>query len=257
MIPVRPPEKSSLYVFSFSGCIMLATDSQLEPCEFSRGAIKITVEQPVRLASPTWRPIPQFSEDTLKELFPSAPSMVGHPLRMSAFPLVGGIDVGLTTYCGDEGIAKHFLPRDTLVVSVYNGGDHSQSIAESVETDLLTWLRVLSQQWWIGMPSENVTGHLHLTMRLTGYRQIDGIPIPQTRQTTADPHIRPVDASIWKDAVGRVARNVQVDVEELLFLDAQHSYFARDWLSAMVRLCASWEIQRDSIIARKGISKKS
>jgi hypothetical protein len=78
-----------------------------------------------------------------------------------------------------------------------------------------------------------------------------------TRQTTADSPIRPVDASIWKDAIERVACNVPVDVDELLFLDAQHSYDTRDMLSAMVRLCASWEMKRDSIIAREGISKRT
>jgi hypothetical protein len=67
--PLSTGSESFLHVFSFSGFIILDSGSKLEPCDFSPGAVRIIVEQPLRLASATWRPIPQFTDNNLKEIF--------------------------------------------------------------------------------------------------------------------------------------------------------------------------------------------
>ena len=174
------------YVFSYSGFVIVEESGSFEEQSLMRLGVKITISPPIRLAPSTWRPIPQVSTENYKDLFPGIPYELPI-MRLAVLPAIGEDGKpALQQYWGDDPTHKEDLPKDTFFVRASGSSvDKFGAIAaESVLNELFDWLRVLSRQWWIGRPTEAITGNQHLVVPLHDHTTIKDHPVVMGRGTT-------------------------------------------------------------------------
>lgn len=251
------PVVGSIFIFGFSGFILLDRSKPFRIESLKRDGFTIEIEPPLRVAPPTWRPIPQLDDASLRRIIPNAP--IGLPmLRVAVLPDIGsGGEASLKAIWSDEQAEYANLPADTIAVVVYgpdvsNGGD---KVAEKVVAQIFEWLRSSTRQWWIGRPTEAITGNLHTVLPLDGPRQCSGFPEGRARQTSPSEGALRVDASTWSSAIAKVRENKTPTSRQLLLADAVYYYFIRDYRATMIMLCGGYELARDDVLERNSVAK--
>lgn len=246
----------NIVVHSFSGFLIVERAHEFRIETVLRGSLRIEILPPMRLASPSWRPIPQFTNENLRRLIPGAPENITH-LRIAAFPVVG--EDGKTSIqlvWGDEDEYYRLLPPDTIMSLVYGDGAMSaqQAVADLIE-EIFSWLRVITRQWWLGRPTEAITGNAHLNIPMSGERHVSGQPVPTVKQTTAFADTVKITAALWSDVVERVRRGKKPSASDLFLSDATYLLVVGEVRAAMVIYCCAIELARDEALDRRGVSK--
>ena len=246
-----------LYILSFSGFVIIDNNAPLSSVVFKRNGLTFEFDPPRRLAPPTWRPIPQFNEQSFKQFFPNAPFESPPLMRMAVLPAIDENNKpALQSIWGDE--PQKNLPADTYCMFIY-GKKHSSlgiEIATEVLENTFQWLRTKTQQWWIGRPTEGITGNMHYYIPLAERRHSKEPPIIQAKNTSPILGTRKVDSVLWHQAVTDASHDKKPDADDVLFSDAMYYYFAGDHRISIIVLCSCFEICRDLILEVRGISKR-
>lgn len=257
-------EIGGLYVISYSGALIVQDLAQFASKEIVTDGRRLILDPPVRLASLTWRPIPQADDNNIRRIIQIPAGVRITPLRLAVFPaFVEGGTPGLRSHIDlpeGEGSLEPDAPPDTFLVHVYgkNEGNGAQ-LAEEIINNLLSWLRVMTLQWWIGQPSEPVSGNLQLRFSLSAERHIDGFPTPRCRATTPGEDARPVSPDMWLQALEKVQQERQPPRHKLLLLDAEYNYFSGNYSVCIILVISAFEIIRNKILetqmARSAVKK--
>ncbi|MBV1800292.1 hypothetical protein [Siccirubricoccus sp. G192] len=108
-----------LSIFSFSGAMILDEAAEIFRMVGNYRGHKVALQPPVRIAKPTWRPIPQFDSESFANIFVGSPPMSG-PFKMAALPnLVLGQAPSIKLAFGDEDAGQFSRFKDTLIVEFY------------------------------------------------------------------------------------------------------------------------------------------
>lgn len=244
--------KGTAYILSYSGFLTVEEDKIFERLSGMFDGFEVVLESPLRISKPTWRPIPQFDDESLRAIIPATPPGVS-ALRISAHPMFRSGDIGFNMYWGDDKSHYASLPKDTFVVHVY-GKDHDRLgsiIAQELVSRVLKWLSILSQQWWIGRSSEALTGNLHLALPMIDYGHIQGAPVPHVKQTTASRRTCVISPEMWAEAFEKSIKRIEPDIGDVLLVDAQYSFFSGNILLLFISVCSSFELMRDDVLSRR------
>jgi hypothetical protein len=246
----------NIIVHSFSGFLIVDRNQEFAIETVVRGPLRIEILPPVRLAPPSWRPIPQFTNENLKRIIPSAPDNITL-LRLTAFPQIeedGKISVKLIW--GDEEEYYGSLPPDTIMSLVYGDGAMSaQKVVADLIEEIFSWLRVVTRQWWLGRPTEAITGNAHLNIPMSGERNASGQPVPTVKQTTAFADTEKITATMWSEVIERVRLGRRPRTSDLFLSDATYLLIVGEVRAAIVIFCGAIELARDEALDRRGVSK--
>lgn len=233
---------------------MFVVPSGLPGVAMRAGNLDLSFQPPTRLAPPTWRPIPQLNDDNVQRIVPGATS--GALLRMVALPTLdeeGHPTLLLIT--GDESPPAN-LPADTISIFVAGEGHETEGAAVSGDKleQLLVWLRVLSRQWWIGRPTEAVTGNLHLIVPI-GVGGVPHLPYSTGKQTTPDVGTKFVSPEMWSEAIDYVEKGQEPPAADRILANSRYHYFSEDFELAIILVCTAFEGERDRILDKARLKK--
>jgi hypothetical protein len=247
--------EGTLYVLSFSG-FMLTTEEEFDAYTIERSGLSLLFDGPKRAAPPTWRPIPQLTDQNLTTIFPGR-NPKSAPLRVAILPNIGDDGKpGLRQVWGDSNPISN-LPKDTFLILV-SGDDYAERgerAAEEALQAVFVWLRVLTKQWWIGRPSEALTGNVHYGVPLTEGGIVKEQPWASGKGTSPSDGTLRVSSPMWRDVLDRVRMDDTPDPISVLFTDSIYYYFCGDYRTALLLTCAIAELERDRIIEAKGVTK--
>lgn len=250
----QQPE-GTIYIESFSGFVLISEEA-FKTVHLRRSNFDLTFYSPLRLANPTWRPIPQLTDENLQTVFPGAPKQP--VLRMAVLPTLG--DDGLPALMpvwGEDG-ARTKLHADTFPIMVAGKG-HSERgahVAHNALRDTFVWLRILTKQWWIGRPTEAITGNLHFIVPMSTGGRVTDKPYPFGSQVSPNIGTQRVTFELWESVLKRVARAEKPKIADILLSDASYFYFAKEYLTALILACSMAEIERDRIVETNTLSKQ-
>jgi hypothetical protein len=149
------------------------------------------------------------------------------------------------------------LPKDTFVILVA-GKNHEEKggeVSEAALNEVFSWLRITSKQWWIGRPTEAISGNLHFVIPLKKGGHAKDQPWATGRQVAPNEGTVRVSCDIWSDALDKVSNGVAPNHIDTILSDAIYYYFTRDFRTAILLSCSIAELERDRIIADKKLSK--
>lgn len=249
-------EVASVYIFSYSGFILFENLDIKNGRRINRGGMSFDVQPLARIAPANWRPIPQFDDQSLARLFPGAPQKMS-VLAMSVLPsLDANGQPALQAYWSKDQPTDD-LPRDTVMV-VARGIDHAtkgETQAAEIVSEIFLWLRHLTRQWWIGRPSEALTGNLHTVIGLKAGDVINGWPTGRSRQVSPNEGTKRVDEDVWTTAILNVVAGKSPERIDNLKSDANYYFFIREYQTAIIVLCSIFEIMIAEIIRSKNLKK--
>jgi hypothetical protein len=246
----------TLYINSFSG-FMLTTDAPFIVHTISRSGFLLTFDSPKRAALPTWRPIPQLTNENLSKILPGAPPQ--SVLRLAVLPSIAEDGSPMLQQVWGDDVTAADLHKDTFSILVHGNDDHGgrgQEIARAVLQSAFVWLRVLTKQWWLGRPSEAITGNLHFSVPVIQGGVVKDAPAAVGKKTTPSPGTLRVSPALWVDVLNKVAAGTEPDSIRVLAADASYYYFTEDYRTALLITCSIAEIERDRIIDVIGAKKK-
>lgn len=252
--------EGALFFLGFSGFILSEEHAVLADQTVYRAGYRLVVKTPVRLARPTWRPIPQLTPEDLSRVAPGLEGAGQFPLRLAVIPQIDDDgNPALMTVVGDENPEWSKFPRDTIAVAVYGDDamDKGASLAEQVVRDLFSWLRILTKQWWVGRPAEGITGNLHAAFQLSQEDHTTGSPVLLARQTSPPEGARRVSTEVWETAFSKIREHALPKFSDTAISNAQFLYFSGEHELCIINICTSLEIERDIVLENKGIAKNA
>ncbi|HET9638681.1 MAG TPA: hypothetical protein VFP12_05705 [Allosphingosinicella sp.] len=244
-----------MLVFSYSG-FMLSEAQPIEAFICKKDGLELTVFPPQRVASATWRPIPQFDDQNIQKVFPGAPKLPLH--RLAIYPAIG--DDGSPTLkqvWGDDIDVTEY--KDTFPIVVVGEGfdGPGQGIAEAFLQRVFAWLRVWTFQWWIGRPSEALNGNMHFAtpvIKKGDHIQLESSPYVHGRGVAPQAGTRKVTRSLWKQACVNARDNLDPDIALSVEQDVHYYYGFGQQSTTIILVCSLFEILRDRALERHGVN---
>lgn len=238
-------------IHSFSGGLLVEPNQILSVISFTFLANRCFICPPLRIGHSTWRAIPQLNDGNIEII-------LGDALRN--IPLQAAVFQGIPT---DEGATLHTrasrgneydpsLPPDTFVLVA--PGSALQSVLEQISNKfvpkLLDWIRVLSNQWWVGQPTERQTGSIHFEFEINANGQLGPHFSPRARQATAPTNLKLVGQEMWLSAVSAAAKGQSPKLVETMRCDISASYHNGDHRMAIILSSCWMELLRDAVLDR-------
>lgn len=251
----RPGVHRTQFFYSYSGAILV--EGALPPLGASIDGCDVHVEPPLRLGSPSFRPTPQLGFENIHR-FLKAEIPTPFPLQVGTFPGVSTSE-GAQANCWfgpSDSLPPNapILPPDTFLITLF--GPDSPNGREKIEhlilEPLLGWLRVLTEQWWLGRSIEGASGPLHFIIPLNEVGQVVGSPTPTARFTSGGPKMKPVTRDIWIAAAHRAFSAERPPPEKTLESDANFMLASREFRSGIILACSAIEAGRDSLLTKSG-----
>ena len=242
----------TIYYYSFSGAIVAA-----EPLPILRTGLDDTYLEisPVRLGHATFRATPQFTNHSFKKFFGAPPDF---PVQMASFAAPStkaGASLSFWSGPSDEPPpGSPDLPLDTFIVTAEGprSGEIGELIEHHVLQPLLEWIRVLTDQWWVGRSYERISGPLHFVAPVDDANRTVGKPSPVAAMSTAGPRMVPVTSKIWTEAAENAIVG-QPSAERGLATDAKYFFVSKEYRSGVILACCAFEAARDKILDQTGI----
>ena len=248
-------QAETIYVESYSGFMLVAAEAFV-PYAILFSNFELVFDAPKRIAPPTWRPIPQLTADNFQTVFPGAPKQKLQ--RMAVLPTVAEDgSPTLVQIWGDDNIAKARCHVDTYPIYV-SGKGHDEKGGKAAHDALCAvflWLRVLTKQWWIGRPTEAMTGNLHYVVPLAPGRHVEDSPIVTGQGTAPSTGTVRVDRSLWEAVLGKVSRGDAPDPIAVIFADVNYYLFIKEYRTVLLLTCSIAELERDRIIESLHLTK--
>ena len=248
----REGAQRTLYFYSFSGFFVV--DENLPILDGHLNHQSFEIKPPTRISEPTFRPTPQFTKHSFRSQF-RVEGEIEFPINISAFPshVSGGASLNYWLGAGatlDPSVPS--LPPDTLTIVLEgeNSGAQSELVERHILKPFVEWLRVLTDQWWIGRSFEGVSGPLHLLIALNDAGNVIGSPMPVTQIRTAGIRFRKISPKIWMEAGDLVGAQKRPPASRILVSDAEYMLASREFRSSMISACCAIEASRDECLAR-------
>lgn len=247
------------YVFSYSGALIVET-----PLPIIEGIIdgmRFEIFPPTRIGEPAFRATPQFTQHSISKLL-VLPDPLPFPIQVAAFPAPNdenGARMNVWNGPGDTVSGGSPDPPPDTIIFVLHGPDslnHAHRVEKYLLDPLLEWLRVLSDQWWIGRSYERISGSLHFIAGFDAEGRTVGTPTPIARTTTGGPRMKPITADLWTAAADKAAAG-HVPGSQGLATDGKFMLSSREFRAACVLACSAFESARDNVLAARKIKLRA
>jgi hypothetical protein len=214
--------------------------------------MRFEIMPPTRIGEPAFRPTPQFTQHSISKIL-DLPDPLPFPIQVAAFPAVNDESGARINIWNDPGNkispGSPEPPPDTIFV-VLHGPDslnHAQTVEKYLLNPMLEWLRVLSDQWWVGRSYERISGSLHFVAAVDANGRTVGTPTPVTRMATAGPRMKPINAEMWITAADKAAAG-HVPGCLGLATDAKFMLTSAEFRAGCVLACSAFEAARDQVL---------
>lgn len=240
-------------IYSFSGAMLVKNEAQLTPINFLFRDVECFITSPFRLSHASWRPIPQLNHQNVELAFGS--KLEGVPLQIGVVQALAtskGATLRPFASRGDD--FQIGLPPDSLILVA--PGEDLASVLEDLAKDfiprLVSWLRVLTKQWWIGQPTEHQTGNLHFEFEIEPNGSLGPTFAPRAEQATAPLDMKAIDQEIWSFSVSKSASYEEPKWTDVVRCDVYSAYHNRDYRMAILLTCCWIELLRDEVLTKTG-----
>lgn len=248
------------FFVSYSGAMLISEDLPTLTAEIN--GQEANIYAPVRVAEASHRPTPQLRLSNIKRFFSFDDFPPRFPLQVSTFPTQNTESgAGFSVWFGPSEDAPPDgpqLPPDTLIVELH--GSNSQNEFDLVfkyfVEPLMSWLRVLTGQWWLGRSIEGATKPLQFVVMIGAERRFAGSPTPVIQFVSADESMIPITRKIWTDAADRGLGRKLPPPQDTLMSDANYMLASGEYRSGVILACCSIEANRDEILKRHNIKLK-
>lgn len=238
-----------LAYFSYSGGAV-CTPELLGVQALERDGARLEFLSPIRIGDPAWRAVPRFTVDRFKQEYPSADG-VFDLFALAAHPAIND-DGSPAIMLSNEHAPLASLPRDTFPVLItHDRWQNFLPLAENLLADLLGRIRLATGQWWVGRPSEHLTGNCHVTLNADDQR-MSLIPSPRCRQTRPFEGTQRLSPSLWASIFSDLRNGGLVSTPRLLESDAVYFYAIREFRISLITLATAFESSRDILSDRVG-----
>jgi hypothetical protein len=247
----RKIHSGNIFFFGFSGYILTKNIEQFSDITFRKKSCNFTLRPPIRLSNPTWRPIPQITKDNI-HILNSGLKKWPDVYRVNAIP----------TLCPEKGVGLMVIPNDSKPNNVKNAPDtiyvhargdiddrYASRIAATIVNNAFEWLRIASDQWWIGRPGEALTGNLHVQMPADENGNVIDLPRPLCKQYTSSLEMKYVDKDMWEACVRKSIADSQPPPHLSLLSETKFNLHSGQYKYGILSGVSAIEIFRDLILS--------
>ena len=242
-----------LAYFSYSGGAV-CTPELLGVQSLERDGARFEFLSPIRIGDPAWRSVPRFTASRFLQEYPGATGIIDI-FALAAHPAINEDGIpGITL--SNEHAPLDSLPRDTFpIVITHDNWRKFLPVAEGMLADLHGRIRLATGQWWVGRPSEHLTGNCHVTLDADA-NGVTLIPSPTCRQTRPFENTQRLSPTIWGSLFDDLAADRKVSTPHLLESDAVYFYAIKEFRISLITLATAFESARDLLSERLRISFK-
>lgn len=234
-----------------------ANPPQLRMAEYN--GRKIRIYRPFRSAPANWIPMPPIKMDKIPFLKNHGPKNTNG----SIFPPLVAIPTLATGSSKDFGQVLAFhedwgddftkigqFPMDSIRLDELGFVEgEGAPLSDSFIENILTHLRILSRQWWIGKSVDRIMGNKRVEFKCDSFgKPIQDNPWMHASNRTLSGIERLIDRGNWEKAVELTCDGCIPDMHKSLFLDAQFHLACGDISRAVFDATTACESLKDTTI---------